>query len=144
MNIVITTQYMENYSDDMNAPYWKYKGGRDYILRGRDIARSESYAELVRRIREVIEYSHEFAEEFIASIELVTDLSLDEGISTLYEITDCGPEKGFECAKHHYENAWNDQGEVVRGDLIKVEFWTMLPRGERKDYDVDYYGNSAA
>ena len=143
MNIVLTTQYMENYGTE-EAPHWKYKGGNDYILRGREIARDESYAELVRRIREVIEYSHEYAEEFIASIELVTDLSLDEGISTLYEMTDFGPEKGFECAKHHYENAWNDQGEVVRGDLIKVEHWDMLPNGQRRNYMVKHFDQDAA
>jgi hypothetical protein len=31
MKILIQTQYMENYGDE-KEPYWKYKGGEDYLF----------------------------------------------------------------------------------------------------------------
>ena len=143
MNIVLTTQYMENYGTE-EAPHWKYKGGNDYILRGREIARDESYAELVRRLREVIEYTNEYAEEFISTISLLSDSELDEGISTMYEINDLGGVYGFECTKHNHKNAWDEDGEIVRGDLISVERWDMLPNGERRNYKVKHFDQDAA
>lgn len=143
MNIVLTTQYMENYGTE-EAPYWKFKGGTDYILRGREIARDESYAELVRRLREVIEYTHEYAEEFISTISILSDSELDEGISTMYEINDLGGVYGLECTKHTHKNVWDEDGEIVRGDLISVERWDMLPNGERRNYMVKHFDQDAA
>ena len=63
MMIVITTQYKENYGDSKN-PYWKFKGGCDYkILK---FTGSESEAKLlIDSIRDRIEYSNEFAAEYI-------------------------------------------------------------------------------
>ena len=143
MNIVITTQYMENYGTE-EAPYWKFKGGTDYILRGREIARDESYAELVRRLREVIEYTNEYAEEFIYTISILSDSELDESGPTMYEIIDLGPVYGFECFWHCHKNVWDKDGEVVRGDLISIERWDMLPNGERRNYAVKHFDQSAA
>jgi hypothetical protein len=145
MNILITTQYMENYGNE-ETPHWKFKGGSDYILHDRSPARDESYAELVRRLREVIEYSNGYAEEFIATISLVSNMELSERDepSTLYEINDLGREMGFECTKHHYRNAWNEDGGVVRGDLISIERWDMLPNGERRNYKVRSFEQDAA
>ena len=137
MNILITTQYMENYGDEQ-TPYWKFKGGSEYVLRDRSPARDESYAELVRRLREVIEYSNGFAEEFIATISLVSNQELSERDepSTLFGINDLGPEIGFDCTAHIYRNGYTEDGDVVRGDLRSIEHWDMLPNGERRNYAV--------
>ena len=145
MNIVITTQYMENYGNE-ETPHWKFKSGSDYILRDRSPARDESYAELVKRLREVIEYSNEYAEEFVASICLMSNMELHErdSPSRLYEINDLGREMGFECTVHQHHTTWNKDGDVVQGDLSSIERWDMLPNGKRRNYKVRHFDEDVA
>ena len=36
MNVLVHTQYLENYSEEENQPWWKIKGGRTILVTGCD------------------------------------------------------------------------------------------------------------
>lgn len=69
--ILITTQYRENYNTE-DQPYWKNKGGEEYFIPGFSGSESDMTA-LVMSVREKIEYSNPFSEEFIIGFCIVPD-----------------------------------------------------------------------
>ena len=71
MKILITTQYKENYGT-AEEPYWKFKGGEDYVILGVDPLKTAPGV-LVEQVRGQIEYSNEYTEEYILDWELVSD-----------------------------------------------------------------------
>lgn len=71
MKIVITTQYRENYGTP-DEPYWKFKGGEEYVIPGVDPSKVAPGL-LVEKVRGQIEYSGEMSEEYILDWELVED-----------------------------------------------------------------------
>lgn len=80
MKLHITTQYMENYGahdwdGEGECPqYWKFKGGEDYFyalgVAGRSV---EALAELVAVLRKRIEYSDDYARNYIVGYDVVAD-----------------------------------------------------------------------
>ena len=76
MKILITTQYRENYGTEAE-PYWKFKGGVDYVIKNVDPLKTAPGL-LVERVRGDIEYSGLMSEEYILDWQLVTDDYLTE------------------------------------------------------------------
>ena len=74
MKILITTQYRENYGTESD-PYWKFKGGSDYFILAVDPLKTAPGL-LVEQVRDRIEYSGEFTEEYILHWQLVADDAL--------------------------------------------------------------------
>ncbi len=74
MKILITTQYRENYGTESD-PYWKFKGGEDYFVLDVDPLKTAPGL-LVEQVRDRIEYSGEFTEEYILDWQLVADDAL--------------------------------------------------------------------
>lgn len=76
MQLHIVTQFRENYGNKLN-PYWKNKGGEDYLIDVSDIAESlnirSDVEAVVVRVKDQIEYFNDSAEEFIVSWGLVED-----------------------------------------------------------------------
>jgi len=73
--LLITTQVYENYGD-ADKPYWKAKGGGDYVVKKfRDFNR---VTETVMALRSQIEKDNEFFTETIIGWEVVTDDYLTE------------------------------------------------------------------
>jgi hypothetical protein len=71
MKILITTQYRENYGT-AEEPYWKFKGGEDYVILNVDPLKVAPGL-LVEQVRGQIEYSGAMSEEYILDWELVAD-----------------------------------------------------------------------
>ena len=73
--LLITTQILENYGSEDN-PYWKAKGGEDYVVKNfRDFNRVN---EVVMALRSQIEIDNPFCQEYIAGWEVVADDYLTE------------------------------------------------------------------
>jgi hypothetical protein len=140
MKLVIYTQVRENYGDETN-PRWKYKGGETYVVR--DI--SEAQRERIQRqgiptLSALIEYSNTASEEYVRDYDVVAD-----------NVRECDPwESVIECS--YSEGAWhasvetlNNEYGYLRSDIgRKLAVYTMLPRGERGDYTVEYYDRQGA
>ena len=61
--IVIGTQYKENYNTTGEGePYWKFKGGSEYIV---SIPKGMSEQECLNEVTPLIEYKNEMSEEFV-------------------------------------------------------------------------------
>ena len=61
--IVIGTQHKENYNTTGEGePYWKFKGGSEYIV---SIPKGMSIVHLINEVAPLIEYKNEMCEEFI-------------------------------------------------------------------------------
>ena len=77
MRFHIYTQYLENYGD-ANNPYWKNKGGEDYIIEVPGFRYNTEFSEhhgqmIVDELSSKIEYRNDFAEEFIIGWTFVED-----------------------------------------------------------------------
>jgi hypothetical protein len=73
--LLISTQVYENYGDTVK-PYWKPKGGSDYVVKKfRDFNR---VTEVVMALRSQIEQDNEFYQESIIGWEVVADDYLTE------------------------------------------------------------------
>jgi hypothetical protein len=63
MKLVISTQYKENYNcTGEGDPYWKYKGGSEYIV---SVPTGMSAWNCYIEVAPLIEYKNEMSEEFI-------------------------------------------------------------------------------
>jgi len=68
--LMISTQVFENYGD-ADKPYWKAKGGSDYVIKNfRDFNR---VAEVVMAVRDQIEQINDMFSEQIIHWEVVAD-----------------------------------------------------------------------
>lgn len=77
MKFHIYTQYLENYGDAAN-PYWKNKGGEDYIVDVPGFLYDTEFSDIhgqhiIDELSKAIEYKNDFAEEFIIGWSFVTD-----------------------------------------------------------------------
>lgn len=77
MKFLITTQYKENYGT-AEEPYWKYKGGTDYIVEVDGFRYDEDMAYkkgqmIIDALASRIEYSNPMSEEYILEWSFVQD-----------------------------------------------------------------------
>jgi hypothetical protein len=73
--LLITTQTWENYGTDME-PYWKPKGGSDYVVKKfRDV---NSVTEVMMALRSQVECDNDYYREHIIGWEIVADDYLTE------------------------------------------------------------------
>lgn len=73
--LLITTQVYENYGD-ADKPYWKAKGGSDYVVK--KFKQLNKVTEVVMALRGQIEQDNEFFREHIIGWEVVADDYLTE------------------------------------------------------------------
>ena len=73
--LLIQTQVYENYGDAAK-PYWKPKGGGDYVIK--NFKKFNKVTETVMAVRGQIEQDNEFYREHIINFEVVTDDYLTE------------------------------------------------------------------
>lgn len=74
--LIITTQILENYGTEDN-PFWKAKGGEDYIVKNfKDFNR---VTEAVMALRSECEIDNPFLQEYIASWSVEDDDYLTQG-----------------------------------------------------------------
>ena len=72
--LLITTQTYENYGDAAQ-PYWKPKGGSDYVVKKINV---NKVTETVMGVRSQIECDNEYYREHILGWEIVADDALTE------------------------------------------------------------------
>jgi len=81
MKLLITTQVYENYGD-ADRPYWKPKGGCDYVVKNfqgnRRPSVADSATEAVMALRSQIEQDNEMFQEKIIDFRIVKDDYLTE------------------------------------------------------------------
>lgn len=75
--LLIATQYCENYGSP-NDPYWKMKGGSEYVVEGLDFDADYEWAEvrvdqILTKIRDQVEISNPMCEEYILGWSIVAD-----------------------------------------------------------------------
>ena len=79
--LLITTQVYENYGD-ADQPYWKPKGGSDYVVKNfkgnRRPSVADSATEAVMALRSRIEQDNEYFRETIIDFAVVADDYLTE------------------------------------------------------------------
>jgi hypothetical protein len=80
--LIISTQYIENYGSP-SEPYWKFKGGSEYVVKGLDFDADYEWAEarverIINQIRDRVEISNDMCEEYILGYEVVADDYLTE------------------------------------------------------------------
>ena len=68
--LLIQTQVYENYGDIVQ-PYWKPKGGSDYVVK--KFKDFNKVTETVMALRPQIEQDNEFYREYVISFEVVAD-----------------------------------------------------------------------
>lgn len=73
--LLIQTQVYENYGDAAK-PYWKPKGGGDYVIK--NFKKFSKVTEVVMAVRGQIEQDNEFYREHIINFEVVSDDYLTE------------------------------------------------------------------
>lgn len=135
MKLVISTQYCENYGD-LHTPHWKFKGGSTYVVRDITPAQQKRIeSEGINTLRCLIEYSNPMTREYILDYTVVED---DTPVGEPWDTpTVCVYSEG---AWHASRETQNDEYGYLRSDIgRKLEIYTMLPLGERKDYSVEYY-----
>jgi hypothetical protein len=138
MKLVIQTQYCENYGD-ADQPRWKFKGGSTYIVANITPAQATRIeAEGIPTLCSLIEYSNPMTREYILDYSVRED---DFAACEPWETpTIC---KYAEGQWHASEETLNDEYGYLRADIgRKLAVWTMLPRGQRGDYAVEYYDRS--
>lgn len=140
MKLVITTQYLENYAADGDAPFWKPKGGEVYVVRNLtwdQIDRIEANG--IPTLTSLIEYSNECSREYILNTAIVEN----DG----YECESW--ESVIELSYDRVERCWTASRTTGRDDCwvdgidYKVECWIPRPGGKREDYTCAYYGAAA-
>lgn len=131
MQIVIYTQYRENYGD-ASKPHWKFKGGDVYVIPNTTILTPAERAEL----NSLINYSNGMSEEYITSIQSVEDDSVicDEWEAPIVLAKGEDGRWSASVVRH------ND-GQFIEGIASKHETWTMLPESKRQDYTAYYIMN---
>ena len=80
--LIIATQYCENYGTEED-PYWKMKGGMEYVVSGLDFDADYEWAaervdQIIFKIRDRVEISNAVSEEYILGWEIVADDHLTE------------------------------------------------------------------
>ena len=68
--LLISTQVYENYGNAEN-PYWKPKGGSDYVLK--NFKNFNKVTETVMALRSTIEHDNDGFQEYIIGWEVVSD-----------------------------------------------------------------------
>ena len=134
--VLIQTQYQENYGTP-NEPYWKFKGGSDYLVHASDDVNT---IDLVNGIKPFLEVSTVMQKEYILGWE---DISLDNPVAnhinawdTITEVFVGGNADGSIKAIRNIDN--REDGWMRKEILEKTEAWTMLEGQERKDYSATF------
>jgi hypothetical protein len=129
LQLILETQYHENYGDEEN-PHWKAKGGQTYIV---DLPVENANASTINELKSLIDYRNPMSEEYVNSVHLEED-----GYISDYEKWQClTPLHGV-----HYDTrvALHEDGTYVATDQFKgprgnwVKIWNMLPGGEKENY----------
>lgn len=142
MKLIINTQIHENYgahdwSGEGNCPqYWKAKGGYTYVVRNITPAqqariKANGIPHLTKLIEEGTDYICESIIGFcIAADDAVECEEYETPIDMHYD--------GKNWIGSRTTNNETEYGYLRPQIKKRVESWTMLPGGDRKDYGVTY------
>ena len=134
--VLIQTQYQENYGTP-NDPYWKFKGGSDYLVYASEDVNT---IDLVNGIKPFLEVSTAMQKEYILGWEDITvDNPVANHINPWDTITEVYPGGNSDGSVKAIRNIDNREHGWMRKDILeKTEAWTMLEGQERKNYSATY------
>ncbi len=143
-NIIINTQYMENYGTNLN-PYMKFKGGSTYVVKTLNDAINENeVATIVAQVRPLIQMTmadtNGGCEEYITDFKLFDSIA-DACIPEYENITELWFDDkpgGGEWKAIKVSNNRGEYGFMKQEILEKVEAFTCGLAQERKDYAVSF------
>lgn len=141
--ILIQTQYQENYGTP-NDPYWKFKGGEDYLVYAND---GEETVDVVNFLKPFLSVSTEMQKEYILGFEDITvDNPVANHINEWDTITEVYPGDSSAYATAGevkcLRNINNREDGWMRKEILeKTEAWTMLHGQERKKYSATFLMN---
>lgn len=78
MKLMIYTQYMENYSDDLTRPYWKAKGGMEYFYQLGDIVNTAALGDTVMKLAGKLGRFTPYTQEYVIDWSVEEDDYLTE------------------------------------------------------------------
>ena len=144
LNLIIQTQYKENYAahnedyeHGVSEPYWKFKGGSSYLITDIDFLNTEYLQGLVDETAFIHSYENPASMEYVLDWELIDENDLSEHIAdweSPYVLEK--NEKGQWTSKKVTENG--DMGYMKSEILSKVQVWTYV--NEKTDErDVESY-----
>ena len=130
MQLVLETQYHENYGDEEN-PHWKAKGGQTYLVT--DLKDSNVNEIYINELRNLIDYKNPMSEETVISVHLEED-----GYTSDYEkYQKAEPYDGvyYDTRIVRREDGTylaTEQFKGPRGEYSKI--WNMALGGEMENY----------
>jgi hypothetical protein len=134
MQVVINTQYKENYGTDAD-PYWKFKGGTTYIIAASDREDADKIVELgMPTLTALIENSGSMCEEYIVGTSIQADSALIyEDWETPIQLMWANGRWSAYCVTENGEYSFM-RSEVAR----KIQSWDLMMAGERENYVCTY------
>ena len=148
LSVLITTQYRENYAahnedykHGVDEPYWKFKGGSQYIIENVNLYDTEgpTFDEIIKMVEPITTYSNEGSEEYVIDTELFDDteslkLNLTDWTSpTFIKITDTG----FTTSK--FEDNEGEYGGYMNHNIKSLQkVWYHDKTGEVTKYIPTY------
>ncbi len=132
MKLIVTTQYRENYGDEMN-PYWKEKFGSTYVFKNIELDENAKVVG-IEDMESKCEFSNPMAVEsvlvwYVASDDEALDVEDYELPSVIYyELVD-GEWTGYKINDTRIADSFLREGIVTM-----EEFWVENADGSRKNY----------
>jgi len=97
MKIYVTSQYMENYGDEL-TPHWKCKGGYTVFCNAENGRSDLYYLNIADKLLEMAVFSNTHTSAYNASIEIMEDNK-----------------------EHYYEKMYRENGDIYKADKIVTE-----------------------
>ena len=128
MQLVLETQYHENYGDEEN-PRWKAKGGSTYLV---DLPVEIADASTINELKYLIDYRNPMSEEYVVFLHVEEDgycsdyekWQKEEYLDVHYDTRVVRREDGTYVATSQFKGP--------RGSSVKI--WDMAPGGKMENY----------
>lgn len=145
LNLIIKTQYKENYAINEDGSfgtgadsYWKFKGGSSYLITDIDFINTEYLEGLVNETAFIHSYENDASMEYVLDWELIDENDLSEHIADWESpyILEKNAEGNW-TSKKTEENG--DYGYMRNEILQKVSVWTYEGSNPQSiNYDAEF------
>ena len=128
--VVIGTQYKENYNTTGEGePYWKFKGGSEYIV---SIPKGMSEQETLEEVTPLIEYKNEGSEEYVLGHFTAEDNYQSEFEKSQIEYEGYGGYKEPRLEK--VDGVWKYTKRFENENGAYIDTWTISKGNETTDW----------
>ncbi len=140
MKLVIGTQYKENYNTTGEGePYWKFKGGSEYIV---SIPTGMTDMETLDEVTPLVEYKNEGSEEFVLGFSIQEDDFQSEFEKSQLEYEGF---KGYQEPRlEKVDGVWKLTKRFDGYKGSTVDTWTIEAGNETSDWEHSEVWNETA